>query len=67
MTEAALVSPQQTKCTLSTCKKLRKEGVSHSGVASSAAEANRTLIAGGYDDFDSLPIDVDVTRFSPLR
>jgi len=28
-----------------------------------AAETDGTLIAGGDDDFDSLPIDVDVTRF----
>ena len=28
-----------------------------------AAETHGTLIAGGDDDFDSLPIDVDVTRF----
>jgi len=28
-----------------------------------AAETDGMLIAGGDDDFDSLPIDVDVTRF----
>ena len=28
-----------------------------------AAETDGTLIAGGDDDFDSLPIDVDVARF----
>lgn len=28
-----------------------------------AAETDGTLIAGGDDDFDSLPIDVDVLRF----
>jgi predicted nucleic acid-binding protein len=28
-----------------------------------AYERDRTLIAGGDDDFDSLPIDVDVERF----
>jgi len=27
------------------------------------AETDGTLIAGGDDDFDSLPIDVDVVRF----
>ena len=28
-----------------------------------AAETDSTIIAGGDDDFDSLPIDVDVVRF----
>ena len=31
--------------------------------AALAQERDATLIAGGYDDFDALPVDVDIARF----